>query len=63
MLKRSAILNRIEAFCGRLNDGLAAVAVALAVVTTCAALVAHAPALEPLLQPIDTDTGVSLLAE
>lgn len=49
---------RLDGFCARLNDGLAAVALALAILTT-AALLQRLPAL--LFQPVDVETGVSLL--
>jgi hypothetical protein len=58
-LKQIALVaRRVDAFCARLNDGLLAVALALAILTT-AALLQRLPAL--LLQPVDTETGVSLL--
>ena len=50
---------RVDAFCARLNDGLAAVALILAILTA-AALVQRLPLL--LLQPpVDVETGVSAL--
>ncbi len=63
MWKRSVTLRQIETFCARLNAGLTAVAVALAVAVTVTAFVERMSEIESLLQPIDTETGMSMLAE
>jgi hypothetical protein len=49
------IARRADAFCARLNDGLAAVAIVLALLTT-AALLERLPAL--VAAPVDAETGV-----
>jgi hypothetical protein len=49
---------RVDAFCARLNGGLAAVAIALAVVTAAVA----AQRLAPLAAQIDPETGISRAA-
>jgi hypothetical protein len=59
----SPTLRQIESFCARLNHGLAAVALALAVAVTLTAFVERMPELESLLQPVDAETGMSMLAE
>ena len=59
MWKRSATLRQIETFCARLNDGLTAVAVALAVAVTFTAFVERMQDIESLLQPIDAETEIS----
>jgi hypothetical protein len=51
------VARRLDAFCARLNDGLAAVALVLAILTT-AALLQRLPLL--LLPSADTETGISL---
>jgi hypothetical protein len=61
--KRSVTLRQIETFCARLNEGLTAVAVALAVAVTFTAFVERLSEIESLLQPIDAETGMSILSE
>ncbi len=50
----SAFLQRIDAFCARLNTGLAAVALLLALLTT-AALLERLPTMLPPSQPATDD--------
>ncbi len=52
--KPAPLLKRIDAFCARLNIGLAAVAIVLALITT-AALLERLPALLPALQTTTDD--------
>lgn len=57
----AAIADRADAFCGRLNDGLAAVAVALAILSSAIALQHHLPSVLAFVLPtIDPETGVSI---
>jgi hypothetical protein len=62
LVKRvAAIARRGDAFCGRLNHGLAAVAVALAILNSAIALQHHLPSVLALALPtIDPETGVSI---
>lgn len=63
MWKRSPTLRQIEIFCARLNEGLTAVVVALAVAVTVTAFVERTSEIESLLQPIDAETGMSILSQ
>lgn len=56
MKQIALVARRVDAFCARLNDGLAAVALVLAILAT-AALLQRLPV---LLQPVDAETGISL---
>jgi hypothetical protein len=57
--KLSQFARRADAFCARLNDGLAAVAIVLALVTT-AALVQRLPVLlQQVPSPIGMDPGIA----
>ncbi len=55
MKKIALAARRADAFCARLNDGLTAVAIVLAILTT-AALLERLPSLLP---PFDVETGIS----
>ncbi|HEV2547425.1 MAG TPA: hypothetical protein VGU20_08810 [Stellaceae bacterium] len=57
------LARQVEAFCARLTEGLIAVAVALAIVTTFTACEQHISALAAALQPIDRDIGTSILSQ
>ena len=56
MKTAALIARRADAFCARLNAGLAAVAIVLAVLTAAAAL----QRLPSLLPQADAETGISL---
>ncbi len=61
MKKLAAIARRADAFCARLNDGLAAVAFVLAILNVAIALHQKLSPLLPLALPgIDPETGRSL---
>jgi transposase len=62
LVKRvAAIARRGDAFCRRLNDGLAAVAVALAILNSAIALQHHLPSVLAFVLPtIDPETGISI---
>ena len=55
MKKIALAARRADAFCARLNEGLAAVAIVLAILTT-ATLLERLPSLLPL---VDVETGLS----
>ena len=55
-----ALFRRPETFCARSNDGLMVVAIALAVVVV--ACEQQFPKIASLFQPIDPDTGLSVLS-
>lgn len=57
MKQIAPIARRVDAFCARLNDGLVAVALVLAILTT-AALLQRLPSL--LLPSVDAETGISV---
>jgi hypothetical protein len=61
-VKKVAVIARhADAFCARLNDGLAAVALALAILNAAIAFQHHLPSLLALALPtIDPETGVSI---
>jgi hypothetical protein len=61
-VKKVAVIARCtDAFCARLNDGLVAVALALAILNAAIALEHHLPSLLALAVPtIDPETGVSI---
>jgi hypothetical protein len=62
MRSTSPILRRLEARCARLNDGLTAVAVVLAIVIGVVACEQRLLEIVSLFQPIDTETGISMLS-
>jgi hypothetical protein len=59
--KLTVVARRADAFCARLNDGLAAAALALAILNAAMALHHNLPSLLALATPtIDPETGVSI---
>ena len=56
------VLRRLEILCGRLNDGLAAFAVVLGTVIVITVCEQRLPEIASLFQPIDPETGISLLS-
>jgi hypothetical protein len=57
----SAII-RLDAFCGRANGSLTVFAVVLAIVIAVVACEQRPPKIASLLQPIDPETGISMLS-
>lgn len=55
-----AAAQRLDSFCVRLNDGLVAVALALALLTTGVVLRRQLPSVVSHMQMVDPDTGASL---
>jgi hypothetical protein len=53
-------VQRLDGFCARLNDGLAAVSLALALLTTGVVLRQQLPSVVSSLQMVDPATGASL---
>jgi hypothetical protein len=62
MESTSPVLRRLEARCARLNDGLAAVAIVLAIVIGVVACEQRLSEIVSLFQPIAPETGVSMLS-
>lgn len=61
MNKVTFAARRIDAFCARLNDGLMAVAIILTIVIAVIFCSRSLPSLLSALQPVDLETGVSLV--
>jgi hypothetical protein len=60
----SPILRRVESFCGRLNDRLLVFAmVLLAVVVVVTVCERRLPEILSLFQPVDSETGKSILEQ
>ncbi len=57
------VVRRVDALCARLNDGLVAVAAVLALVFIVVACEQRLPEIASLFQPIDPETGISLLSD
>jgi hypothetical protein len=58
-----AVVRRVDARCARLNDGLVAVAAVLALVFIVVACEQRLPEIASLFQPIDPETGTSMLSD
>jgi hypothetical protein len=58
-----AVVRRVDALCARLNDGLVAVAAVLALVFIVVACEQRLPEIASLFQPIDPETGTSMLSD
>ena len=62
MAASSPILSRIESFCGRFNDRLLVFAIVLlAIVVVITACEQRLPEILSLFQPIDSESGKSIL--
>jgi len=53
-------VRRVDRFCRRLNDGMTAIALVLAIVTAALTLEHRLPALLHAMAPVDPETGVSM---
>jgi hypothetical protein len=62
MQTKSSAVRRPDTFCARMNDSLTVVAAVLGIVVTIAACEQRLLAIAPLFQPIDPETGISMLA-
>jgi hypothetical protein len=62
MQSTSAFVRRLDAFCARLNDGLIVVAAVLVLVVFVVTCEQQLPEVASLFQPIDPETGTSMLS-
>jgi hypothetical protein len=62
MQTRFPVLRWLEIRCGQLNDGLAVFAVVLGIVIVITACEQRLPEIASLFQPIDPETGISVLS-
>lgn len=62
MQTTSHLVRRLDAFCARVNDGLTAFAVVLTIVIAIVACGQGLPEIASLFQPIDPETGISMLS-
>jgi hypothetical protein len=62
MQPTSPVLRQLDAFCARVNGGLAIFAALLAIVVVVVACAQRLPEVASLFQPIHPDTGISMLA-
>ncbi|HKT16666.1 MAG TPA: hypothetical protein VJR47_01405 [Stellaceae bacterium] len=60
MRKIVFLARRADIYCRRLNDGMTAIAVVLAVLTATLTLEQRLPSIIKMLQPIDPETGISM---
>jgi hypothetical protein len=62
MERTSAFIRRLDAFCAQLIDGLIVLAALLTIAVTIATYEQRLPEIASLFQPIDPETGISMLS-